>query len=43
MCCVAWLNVVALQVERDVAERRRIAIDIEGSHAAGVMCGVVAG
>jgi hypothetical protein len=41
MCCVTWLDVVALQMERDVAECRRVAVDVEGSYAAGVVCGVV--
>ena len=33
---VARLDVVALEVQRDVAEGRRVAVDVEGSHAAGV-------
>jgi len=33
---IARLDVVALQVQRDVAECCRVAIDVEGSHAAGV-------
>lgn len=43
MCCIAWLDVVALQVERDIAECRRVAVDVEGSHTARILCGVVVG
>jgi hypothetical protein len=34
---------VALQVERDVAECRRVTVDVEGSHAARILRGVVVG
>ena len=33
---IAWLNVVALEVQRDIAERRRVTVDVKGSHAARV-------
>jgi hypothetical protein len=33
---ISRLDVVALQVQRDVAEGCRVAVDVEGSHAAGV-------
>jgi hypothetical protein len=29
-------------MKRDVAERRRVTIDVEGPHAAGVACGMTA-
>jgi hypothetical protein len=35
---ITRLDVVALEVQRDVAEGCRVAIDVEGPHAAGVDC-----
>lgn len=43
MGSIPRFNVIALQMERDIAERRRIAIDIKSSYTTSVTCGAFAG
>jgi len=43
MCSVSWLNVVTLQVKRDIAEGTRVPIDIESPHTARIVCRMAAG
>lgn len=43
MGSISRFNMIALQMKRDITERRRIAVDIECSYTASITCGAFAG